>query len=145
MNARAARDDNGKLVSFSGTVVDITELKAAEEAMHQYQEELRDLAAQLILAQETESKRLSRELHDVFSQKLAVLGIDLGLLRVRPPDSPVVLRERLGRVCEQISELATDLHQTSRRLHPAVLDYLGLDVALANECTAFADQHGIQV
>jgi two-component system sensor histidine kinase UhpB len=145
MNARAARDDNGKLVSFSGTVVDITELKAAEEAMHQYQEELRDLAAQLILAQETESKRLSRELHDVFSQKLAGLGIELGLLRTKPPASPSILQERLGKACDQISELAVGLHQTARRLHPAVLEDLGLEVALANECAAFGDQHGIQV
>ena len=145
LNARAGRDDSGRLVYFTGTVVDITELKAAQTALHQYQEELRDLAARLILAQETESKRLSRELHDVFSQKLAVLGIDLGLLRTRPPDSPAVLRERLERICERITELATGLHQASRRLHPAVLDDLGLGVALANECAAFADQHGIQV
>jgi PAS domain S-box-containing protein len=145
LNARAARDDSGKLVSFSGTVMDITELKTARAALQQYQEELRDLAARLILAQETESKRLSRELHDVFSQKLAVLAIDLGLLRVRPPDSPAVLRERLERIGEQVSELATGLHRTSRGLHPAVLDDLGLGVALANECTAFAEQHGIQV
>ena len=145
LNARAGRDDSGRLVYFTGTVVDITELKAAQTALHQYQEELRDLAARLILAQETESKRLSRELHDVFSQKLAVLGIDLGLLRTRPPDSPAVLRERLERICEQITELATGLHQASRRLHPAVLDDLGLGVALANECAAFADRHGIPV
>ena len=125
--------------------MDITELKAAQAALQQYQEELRDLAARLILAQETESKRLSRELHDVFSQKLAVVGIDLGLLRARPPDSPAALRERLERIGEQISELATDLHRTSRGLHPAVLDDLGLGVALANECAAFADQHAIQV
>jgi PAS domain S-box-containing protein len=145
LNARAARDDSGKLVSFTGTVVDITELRAAEAALHQYQEELRDLAARLILAQETESKRLSRELHDVFSQKLAVLGIDLGLLRTRPPDSSAVLRERLERICERITELATGLHQASRRLHPAVLDDLGLGVALANECAALAEQNGIEV
>ena len=145
LNARASRDDSGKLAYFTGTVVDITELKAAEAALQQYQEELRDLAARLIRAQETESKRLSRELHDVFSQKLAVLGIDLGLLRTRPPDSPAVLRERLERIGEEITELASGLHQTSRGLHPAVLDDLGLGVALANECAAFADQHGIQV
>ena len=145
LNASAARDDSGRMVHFTGTVVDITELKAAEAALHRYQKELRDLAARLILAQEAESKRLSRELHDVFSQKLAVLGIDLGLLRTRPPDSPAVLQERLERICERITELATGLHQTSRRLHPAVLDDLGLPVALTNECAAFADQHGIPV
>ena len=145
LNARASRDDSGKLAYFTGTVVDITELKAAEAALQQYQEELRDLAARLILAQETESKRLSRELHDVFSQKLAVLGIDLGLLRTRPPDSPAVLRERLERIGEGITELASGLHQTSRGLHPTVLDDLGLGVALANECAALAEQSGIEV
>lgn len=145
LNARATRDDCGKLVSFSGAVVDITELKATGAVLRQYQEELRDLAARLLLAQEIESRRLSRELHDVFSQKLVVLGIELGLLRSKPPDSPSVFQERLGGVCQQVSALAADLHQTSRRLHPAVLYDLGLGVALANECAAFGDQYGMQV
>ena len=145
LNARAARDESGKLVYFSGTAVDVTELKAAESSLQQYQEELRELAAQLILAQETESKRLSRELHDVFSQELAALRIELGLLRSRPPDSPSILQERLGRVCDQVSELADRLRQTSRRLHPAVLEDLGLGVALTNECAAFGDEQGIKV
>ena len=145
LNARATRDSSGKMLYFMGTVVDITEIKAAAAALHQYQEELRDLAARLLLAQETESRRLSRELHDVFSQKLAALGIELGLLRTKPPDSSAVLRERLEKVCEQVSELAAGLHETSRRLHPGVLEDLGLSVALANECAAFSRQHEIDV
>ncbi len=64
LNARAARDDSGEMAYFTGTVMDVTELKAAQAAARQYQQELWDLATRLILAQETESKRLSRELHD---------------------------------------------------------------------------------
>jgi two-component system sensor histidine kinase UhpB len=127
------------------TLSDITELKETGAALNQYRKELQDLAARLLSAQETESKRLARELHDVFSQKLAVLSMELGTLRKRPPDSHRELQERLAKACEQISELAKAFHQTSRRLHPAVLYDLGLSEALKHECAAFARQHEIRV
>jgi len=145
MNSRAVRDMDGDVVLYSSTVQDITELKAAEAALRRYQDEMRDLAARLISVQETESKRLGRELHDGFSQKLAVLGIELGVLRAKPPDSPLLLKELLASVSERITELAKGLHQTSRTLHPAVLYDLGLCEALKQECRVFSEQNGIRV
>jgi two-component system, NarL family, sensor histidine kinase UhpB len=145
MNNRAARDNDGKIILYSSTVQDITAFKTAEAALRQHQEELRDLAARLISAQETERSRLGRDLHDGFSQKLAMLGIELALLRTKPPASPRIFQERLAIVCEQVKELAKNLHHISRAIHPAVLYDLGLWEALRHECSAFAEQHGIQV
>ena len=144
INSRVIRGKDGAVEFYNNTCQDITGLKAAEAALRQSQEELRDLAARLISAQETESRRLGRELHDGFSQKLAVLGIELGLLRLRPPSSEQLLKERLTYVCEQLKELAEDLHATSRTLHPTVLYDLGLSEALKHECGLFAGQHGIR-
>jgi PAS domain S-box-containing protein len=45
------------------------------------QEKLRDLAAQLMTAQEEERSRIARELHDDVTQRLATLGIELGLIK----------------------------------------------------------------
>jgi len=109
--------------------------------LRDYQEELQALTAKLIGAQEAESKRLARELHDDFGQKLAVLGMEMADLARQA--STQELGGRLLELTAQIGGLAKDVHHISRRLHPAILDDLGLAVALKNECAAFSEQHGI--
>jgi len=119
--------------------------KQSEAALLLYQQELRALTAKLISVQEENSKYLARELHDVFSQKLAVLSMEISALEQRPPESPEALGNQLRQIAEQIGGLAKDIHQMSRQLHPAILDDLGLAAALNNECLAFSEQHGIPV
>ncbi len=50
--------------------VDITDRKQVEE-------ELASLSGRLISAQEEERKRIAREIHDDYSQHLALLAMDL--------------------------------------------------------------------
>ena len=144
-NTRVVRHSSGEVMHYNCTMMDITDLKAVEAAVSQYRQELRDLTGRLLTIQETESKRLGRELHDAFSQKLAILGLELGLLRKHPPPSPEVLEQRLGSLSERISELAVGLHQTARSLHPSVLYDLGLQEALKRECDALAKYEGLDV
>jgi PAS domain S-box-containing protein len=124
-------------------VSDISERKQSEAAALRYQQELQALTAKLISAQETSSKHLARELHDVFSQKLAVLGLEITALEQRPPESAEARGNRLRQIAEQIGALAKDIHQVSRQLHPAILDDLGLAAALKSECLAFSEQQGV--
>src|SRR4029077_12918409 len=91
--------------------------------LRDYQEELQALTAKLIEAQEAESKRLARELHDDFGQKLAVLGMEMADLARQA--STQELGGRLLELTAQIGGLAKDIHHISRRLHPAILDDLG--------------------
>ncbi|HEX8801438.1 MAG TPA: PAS domain-containing protein, partial [Terriglobales bacterium] len=58
---------------YIGTAIDVTERKMAEDA-------LADLTGRLIEAQEEERKRIARELHDEYNQRLATLAIDLDRL-----------------------------------------------------------------
>ena len=111
--------------------------------LRDHQEKLQALTAKLIEAQEMESKYLARELHDDFSQKLAVLGIEMAGLADRTNGSSQELGSRLLEFTEQIGTLAKDIHRISRQLHPAILDDLGLAAALKNECVAFSEQCGI--
>jgi PAS domain S-box-containing protein len=140
---RAFFDDKGRIVEFQAAGRDITEIKQGEAALLHYRQELRALTARLISVQEAESKRLARELHDVFSQKLAVLGMEIGALEQRAPESPEALRNHLHEVAREIIGLAKDIHQMSRRIHPVILDDLGLAAALNYECLAFSGQYGI--
>ena len=69
--------------------------KQSEAAVLRYQQELHALTAKLIEAQEHESKHLARELHDVFSQKLAVLGMEIAALGRKPPETSQALNSGL--------------------------------------------------
>lgn len=91
--------------------------------------ELRRLAGRLIAAQEDERRRIARELHDDFSQRLAAAAISAG-------------QGQQETVRAQIGALADELHALSRRLHPAMLDDLGLEAAIAAECRASFERGG---
>ncbi|MCU1337020.1 MAG: multi-sensor hybrid histidine kinase [Bryobacterales bacterium] len=122
---------------------ELIERKQSEAAVLRYQQELQALTATLIEVQERESKYLARELHDGFSQKLAVLAMDMAALAHRTEESSQELGGRLLDFTSQIGTLAKDIHRISHHLHPAILDDLGLAAALRNQCAAFSEQYGI--
>ena len=94
-------------------------------------EDLRHLTASLLHAQDEERRRVSRELHDDMSQRVAKLQFDIELLEQKVPFSNLDdAREKLRAVRDQTASLAEDLRTVAHRLHPSVLDHLGLAVAL---------------
>jgi signal transduction histidine kinase len=108
------------------------------------QERLRDLAGQLMTAQERERRRIAMELHDDVTQRLAALGIDLGLLK-RTPTGPsaLELHGELSRLQAQIIGLSEDVRTLSHSLHPSILEHSDLATSLEMHCHEFTDQHGI--
>jgi len=116
---------------MAGSLTDITERKTAEEAG-------RDVSRRLILAQEEERARLARELHDDVTQRLARLAIDAARAEQGRPDAPP--GETMRQVREGLVHLSEDVHALSYRLHPSILEDLGLAEALRVECDRF---HGV--
>jgi PAS domain S-box-containing protein len=116
---------------------DVTEEKAM-------QEKLRDLAGQLMMAQEEERRWIARELHDDVTQRLASLGIELGLLkRIHNGAEAQDLHGELNRLQTQILQLTEDIRRLSHSFHPSILEHTGLAPALEMHCREFTDQHGI--
>ncbi len=101
----------------------------------------RDLSRRLIRAHEAERARLGRELHDDVTQRLAVLAIDVG--RVERGGDKVLVTEIIRGIREGLVRLSEDIHALSYRLHPALLEDLGLAEALKAECERFARQESI--
>jgi signal transduction histidine kinase len=103
------------------------------------------LSGHLIKAQEKERSRLASELHDDFSQRLALLALGLQNTAETLPDSPDALRETLHEFRQSICELGDDLHGLSHRLHSSTLDTLGLVTGLKALCREFGAKQGIEV
>jgi len=121
----SARDAGGLVITTYGTCRDVTEQKRAEE-------EVSDLSRRLIGAHEDERAFLARELHDDVSQRLAVLAIDAGRLEHAAGDG--ALATGLRSVGAGLARLSEDVHGLAYRLHPSVLEELGLAEALRATC-----------
>ena len=103
------------------------------------------LSGQLIDAQEKERSRLASELHDDFSQRLALLAFGLQNTAEMLPDSPDTLKQTFDEFKQSVSELGDDLHNLSHRLHSSTLDTLGLVIGLKSLCREFSAMQGIEV
>ena len=128
---------NGKPCTLS-VFADVTERKLAEEA-------LASLSGRLIGAQDEERKRIAREIHDDYNQRVAMLAIDLEQLADNVGDSSGETSQKVHKLFDRVSELGADLHSLSHRLHSSTLERLGLLVGLEAFCKEFAGQQGVQV
>ena len=100
------------------------------------------LSGRLITAHEDERRWLARELHDDITQRLAGLSIDAAKLP-RGDLSPV--EDVCRSIRRGLAQLSEDVHNLSYRLHPAVLDDLGLLEALKAECERVARSESVRV
>ena len=125
---------DGAFHGFVGGCLDITEHKEAEAR-------LADLSRRLIVAQEEERRRIARELHDHLSQQLALLAIELQQLDMHPPDA---LSATLHDLWRRTTEIASDVHGISHRLHPSKLEALGVVITMRGHCRDIS-RHGVRV
>ena len=129
---------DSSFAGYIGSCIDVTERKMAEEA-------LASLSGRLIDAQEEERKRIAREIHDDYNQRLAVLAMDLEELAEQIGDSPAEAGQQFQRIWNQIGELGADLHSLSHSLHSSTLESLGLVAGAKAFCEEFSEQQEIQV
>jgi PAS domain S-box-containing protein len=122
-------DDEVRLLSlFANSTAQALERARLFEQVRTGRERLETLSRRLLEAQETERRRIARELHDQIGQALTVLKISLQGL-VRSCDAPTLALkvEEYIRIVEgtirQVRELSFDLR-------PSILDDLGLVPAL---------------
>jgi signal transduction histidine kinase len=98
------------------------------------------LSGRLLTVHEDERRRLARELHDDVTQRLARLAIDAARL-----ESGQTPSSQQPTVHTDLVRLSDDVHALSYRLHPSILDDLGLEEALKAECEQVARQGDVRV
>ena len=109
------------------------------------EEELKFLTGKLIQAQEEERRRIARELHDDFNQRLASLSMELAIIEHSPVASPEPIPRQLAVIHGQIVQLSNDLHDLAYKLHPSLLEHVGLEIAIRDHVAEFTKQTGLPV
>jgi PAS domain S-box-containing protein len=131
-------ESDGAFCGYIGSCVDISERKLSEAS-------LQNLSGRLIRAQEEERSRIARELHDDFSQRMALLGIGLAQLWKRLPESEVEERARVWDMQKRSQDITDDIHSLSHQLHSSKLELVGLASALNGLCAEIGEKYKMDI
>jgi PAS domain S-box-containing protein len=107
--------------------------------------ELEFLTGKLIHAQEQERRRIARDLHDDFNQRLAALSVELETIERVPVALPEPIKRHLAAIRGQVGRLSDDLHDLAYTLHPSLLEHVGLEIAIRDHVAEFTKQTGLPV
>lgn len=121
-------------------VTDVSRRTRVEDDLLRSHERLRRLAQQATMAAEEQNRKWAQELHDVYSQQLVSIAMELS--RAASEDGE---HKGLRALERKIQNLARDVHLLSRRLHPSILHDLGLVAALKAEVTEHERQYGLRI
>ena len=145
------------MTTFCVVVTDITDRKRTEGALQKseqhYRElflegqrmqgELQRLSRESLRAQEEERTRISREIHDEMGQALIAIGMNLENLKIN--GKPSEAKRRIRSVQNLVERASDFIHALSRRIHPSMLEDLGLFPALRSFVRDFQENTGMRV
>ncbi|OGQ83583.1 MAG: hypothetical protein A3F90_09455, partial [Deltaproteobacteria bacterium RIFCSPLOWO2_12_FULL_60_19] len=122
---------------------DLSDVKRAEQEVRDSSEQLRKLAARLVIVREEERTRISREVHDELGQSLTSVKMDLAWLAGRLPRRNAQLHKRIRSTRQLAARIIQSVRRISTELRPGVLD-LGLAAAVEWQVQEFQARSGIQ-
>jgi len=121
--------------AYRTTMIDITDqaqgeqrLRAERMALERSEGALRELTRRLMTVEEDERRRIAADLHDDIGQRLHAVQMELEILGRRLFGAKWA--DEVSTVHQLLEEVISDLEGLARRLHPKIVDDLGLRVAL---------------
>ena len=127
ISGRTALIRYGGEPALLGNIQDITERRKAEQEVLDSREALRNLSARLMSTQETERRRVARELHDSIGQSLSAVKFMVERAISEQQDAGVPDQgNTLRTVVPVIQEAVEEVRRISMALRPTTLDDLGL-------------------
>ena len=143
MSIGILKDSADCVTGMVSCIRDITDRRAADKKLLEYQNQLRCLASQLTLTEEQERRRIATEIHDRIAQSLALAKIKLGALGMA-----VKSREKANDVVAIRSLLEQSIKDTRSLifdLSPPFLYEFGLEKALEWLLDDIEKQHGVRI
>jgi two-component system, NarL family, sensor histidine kinase UhpB len=133
----------GRRIDTDGADAEVAALtEAFNDMLDRLESERRESALRALAAQESERRRIARELHDEIGQTLTGLVLRTETIARRAPSE---IRAELEGVRETARRGAEDVRTIARRLRPEVLDELGLRSALVALSASVAEQSGLEL
>jgi len=132
------RNSKGEIIGVLSNLREVTESKEREE-------ELQRLSARLLQSQDEERRRIARDLHDSFAQRVLAVNLNLALLNQSAGSLDERAKRSLGETREIMDSFAKEIRSLSYVLHPPVLDELGLASAIEEMASGFSERSGIHV
>lgn len=125
----------GEFLGYTGTCIDITDRKEAEQRIIASQAELRNLYERLQHVRDEERCALAREVHDQLGQILSAAKIDIKLLEegVRSEDTPLSRENivtELQSACSTLERAIQVVRRLATELRPPELESQGLSAAI---------------
>lgn len=133
--------ENGEVGLLILSLKDVTERVQAEKKVLAYQDQLRELTAEMMMVEERERRKIATGLHDSVGQILAFLKIELGDLQrsALPDESLSVVHHLREQVQQAIKQTRTLTFETS----PPELYTLGLGSALEELAARFSEERNL--
>jgi len=123
---------------------DISERKLKEKILQESEEQLRFFSSQLMVVQEDERRRISKELHDELGPALMVLKFQLSSIETRLPKNKKALRNEFESLPHYLDDIIENVRRLSWDLTPSVLEQFGLSTAVKNLLNDFGKHYDIR-
>jgi PAS domain S-box-containing protein len=172
VNICPMRNGRGEITGAINCFYDITERKRAAAALHRaevlsasneklakseqlaqqllkqshlQQIKLRHVSHQILQAQESLRKEISRELHDKVVQLLVSINVNLAVFGKVATNHPGSIPRKITPLLRLVDKAVQTVHQFARDLRPAMLDDLGLIPTLHSYLSDFSKRTGLKV
>jgi PAS domain S-box-containing protein len=122
----------------------IDERRRTEKELRESEQQLRNLSSQLLTAQETERRRIARELHDELGGALAVLKLKTSFIEKNVQPDQTAIREECKQTLWYIDQIIDHVRRFSHDLSPSILEDIGLMPALRSLIDNVVRYYGIK-
>jgi signal transduction histidine kinase len=120
------------------------ELERVNSELRTAETNLRRMAGRLMNIQDTERRRVARDLHDGLGQYLVGIKMGIDLISHRLEQDPAV-HEQVREISDLLNRAILETRTISHLLHPPLLDEIGLESALSVYALGFAKRSGLAV
>ncbi|HVP80469.1 MAG TPA: PAS domain S-box protein [Thermodesulfobacteriota bacterium] len=137
--------EDGTVVGMFNIGRDVTEQRSVEKALRESEKQLRYLSSQLLTAQETERRRISRGIHDEMGQALSLIKLRLRFIGKELTQDQAAAKDECEAISQYINQVIENVRRLSRDLSPSILEDAGLLAAIQWLVTNSKTDHQIKM